>query len=193
MNATATPSRAFLFARHGATDWNRDGRFQGRTDNPINDEGIAQAFAIARRLRRMHVDQIVTSPLLRAVKTAEIIAAASATPVAADDDLIAFNYGNLEGQVVTETMRAHGLKTVQDLVSILPPESEPWASVCERVLRCVCRRVADCPQGTVLFVSHDLMMQALSTKLCGRWFTNRYGTPYRFAPTDAGWVVDEIY
>jgi probable phosphoglycerate mutase len=193
VNATATPSRAFLFARHGDTDWNREGRFQGRTDNPINDEGIAQAFAMARRLRRLHVDQIVTSPLVRAVKSAEIIAAASTAPVAVDDDLIAFNYGYLEGQVVTEAMRAHGLKTLQELVTILPPESEPWASVCERVLRCVCRWLAACPQGTVLFVSHDLMMQALSTKLCGTWFNNRYGAPYRFAPTDAGWVVDEVY
>jgi broad specificity phosphatase PhoE len=192
VNSTSTPSRVFLFARHGATDWNREGRFQGRTDNPINDEGIAQAFAIVRRLRRFRIDQIVTSPLIRAVKTAEIIAAASATPIAVDNDLIAFDYGNLEGQVVTETMRAHGLKTVQDLVTILPPETESWASVCERVLRCVGRWMAG-PQGTILFVSHDLMMQALSTKLCGKWFTNRYGTPYRFGPTDQGWVVDEIY
>jgi broad specificity phosphatase PhoE len=193
VNSTSTPSRVFLFARHGATDWNREGRFQGRTDNPINDEGIAQAVAIVRRLRRFRIDQIVTSPLFRAVKTAEIIAAASATPIAVDNDLIAFDYGNLEGRVVTDTMRAHGLKTVQDLVSILPPESESWTSVCERVLRCVGRWMAACPQATVLFVSHDLMMQALSTKLCGRWFTYRFGAPYRFAPTEAGWVVDEIY
>jgi len=192
VNATATPSRAFLFARHGATDWNRDGRIQGRTDNPINDEGIAQAFAIARRLRRFQIDQIVTSPLVRAVKTAEIIAAPSATPVTVDKDLIAFDYGNLEGQVITDTMRTHGLKSVQDFVSILP-DSESWTSAADRVLGCVCRWVAAGAQGTVLFVSHDLMMQALSTKLCGRWFTNRYGTPYRFAPTEAGWVVDEIY
>jgi broad specificity phosphatase PhoE len=193
VNSTSTLSRAFLFVRHGTTDWNREGRLQGRTDNPINDEGIAQAFAIARRLRRFRIDQIVTSPLLRTAKTAEIIAAASATPIAVDNDLIAFDYGYLEGQVITDTMRAHGLKTVQDLVTILPPESESWTSVCERVLRCVGRWLTTCPQGTILFVSHDLMMQALSTKLCGKWFTNRYGTPYRFAPTDQDWVVDEIY
>jgi len=193
VNATSAPSRAFLFVRHGATDWNRDGRIQGRTDNPINDEGIAQAFAIARRLRPLRIDQIVTSPLLRAVKTAEIIAAPSATPVAVDKELIAFDYGNLEGQVITDTMRTHGLKSVQDFVSILPLDSESWTSAGDRVLRCVGRWVSARPQGTVLFVSHDLMMQALSTKLCGRWFANRYGTPYRFAPTDAGWVVDEIY
>jgi broad specificity phosphatase PhoE len=193
VNSTSIPSRAFLFVRHGATDWNRDGRIQGRTDNPINDEGIAQAFAIARRLGRFQIDQVVTSPLVRAVKTAEIIAASSATPVAIDNDLIAFDYGYLEGQVITDTMRAHGLKSVQDFVSILPPDSESWTSAGERVLRCVCRWVGSWPQGTVLFVSHDLVMQALSTKLCGRWFANRYGTPYRFAPTAEGWVIDEIY
>lgn len=194
MSPTSTPSHAFLCVRHGATDWNSQGRFQGRTDNPINDEGIAHAFAVARRLRRLRIDQIVSSPLVRAVKTAEIIAAAAATPIAVDNDITAFGYGKLEGQVVADTMRAHGLKTVADLVSIMPPDSEPWTSVTERVLRCVARWLDACPQGTVLFVSHDLMMQALSTALCGgRWFNNRYGTPYRYAPTDQGWVVDEVY
>jgi broad specificity phosphatase PhoE len=65
-----TLSRAFLCVRHGVTDWNSQDRFQGLTDNPINDEGIAQAFAVARRLRWLRIDQIVSSPLRRAVKTA---------------------------------------------------------------------------------------------------------------------------
>ena len=115
MNSTSTPSRAFLSARHGATDWNREGRFQGRTDNPINDEGIAQAFAIVRRLRRFRIDQIVTSPLIRAVKTAEIVAATSATPIAVDEGLAELDFGCLEGEVITDIMKAHNLKTVQDL------------------------------------------------------------------------------
>jgi broad specificity phosphatase PhoE len=124
----------------------------------------------------------------------EIIAAASAIPVAVDNDITAYHFSELEGEVVADTVRAHGLKTMEDLVSIMPPDSEPWTAVTGPVLRCVGRWLDACPQGTVLFVSHDLMMQALSTALCGgRWFNNRYGTPYRYAPTDQRWVVDEVY
>ncbi|MDE2379805.1 histidine phosphatase family protein [Bradyrhizobium sp.] len=45
------PSRSFYCLHHGATDWNRQGRFQGRTDNALNADGIAQAHAAAIRLR----------------------------------------------------------------------------------------------------------------------------------------------
>lgn len=188
----SAPSRAFYCLRHGATDWNREGRFQGHTDNPMCDEGISQAFAAARRLRQFRIDRIVSSPLIRAVKTAEIIAAISTTPIAMDDDLIELNFGGLEGQVITQTMRTHGLKTVQDLVAILPPDTEPWESLAHRALRCVDRWLNAYPQATILFVSHDGVMQAMSEALTGKWFHNRHGTPYRYAPTDDGWAVSEV-
>lgn len=62
MNQGAAPSRSFLCVRHGVTDWNRQGRFQGLTDIPLNDEGIAQAQAAARRLRDIRLDYVVSSP-----------------------------------------------------------------------------------------------------------------------------------
>jgi len=193
VNLGSAPSRTFFCLRHGATDWNREGRFQGRTDNPINDEGIAQAFTVARRLQRLRFDQIVTSPLQRALKTAEIIAAASATPVAVDHDLVEFDYGSLEGQVIADAMRAHNLKSAEDLSSIMPPDSEPWPHLTERTLRCVGNWLDARPGATILFVCHFVVMQALSTALCGKWFHNRHGTPFRFAPTETGWVVDEVH
>jgi broad specificity phosphatase PhoE len=157
----------------------------------MSDEGIVQAFGAARRLQAHRIDQIVTSPLIRAVKTAEIVAATT-TPVAVDEDLIELNFGNLEGQVITETMRAHNLKTVQDLVSILPPETETWAILAKRALRCVDKWLSAMPQATILFVTHDGAMQAMCEALSGKWFYNRHGVPVRYAPTDEGWVVDEI-
>ena len=192
MSIGGVPSRAFFCLRHGTTDWNREGRFQGRTDNPMCDEGIAQAFGAARRLQKHRIDRIVTSPRIRAVKTAEIVAATSAIPVAIDDDLAEPDFGYLEGQVITEIMKAHNLKTVQDLITILPPDTEAWGLVAKRGLRCVAGWLDAHPQASILFVSHDGVMQAMFEALSGKWFHNRHGIPVRYAPTEKGWIVEEI-
>ncbi|GAB6926179.1 phosphatase PhoE [Paenibacillus sp. JCM 10914] len=60
--------------RHGITDWNAQNRAQGRTDIPLNAEGRRQAHWLAQRLMNEHWDTIVTSPLIRARETAEILA-----------------------------------------------------------------------------------------------------------------------
>jgi broad specificity phosphatase PhoE len=192
MSALVAPSRSFLCLRHGVTDWNRQGRFQGRTDNPLNDDGIAQAHAAARRLQGVMFDCVVASPLLRARKTAEIIAEASGKPVTIDDGIIECDFGCLEGESIAETMKAHGLGTAEDLVSILPPDGEPWPSIAQRALQCVGKWLDRHPQAIILFVCHDAVMQSMSEALCNRWLDNRHGTPFRFARTGDAWIVEEV-
>lgn len=80
MSAPA-PARSFCGLRHGATDWNRQGLFQGRTDNPLNADGLAQAHEAADMLRGIGIGRIVASPLVRAARTAEIIADAISVPL----------------------------------------------------------------------------------------------------------------
>jgi broad specificity phosphatase PhoE len=94
VSALIVPSRSFLCLRHGATDWNRQGRFQGRTDNPLNDTGIAQAHAAAEKLRAVELGHVVSSPLLRAVQTAEIIANVASKTVTLDQGLIELDFGS---------------------------------------------------------------------------------------------------
>jgi broad specificity phosphatase PhoE len=192
MSALVAPSRSFLRLRHGVTDWNRQGRFQGRTDNPLNDDGIVQAHAAARRLQNAGIDHVVASPLLRAVQTAEIVAAVSPKPVAIDDGIIECDFGSLEGQSIAEIMKAHRLKTVEDLVSILPPDGERWPSISARALRCVGKWLDRHPKATILFVCHDAVMQSMSEALCAKWLDNRHGTPFRYARAGDAWTVDEV-
>jgi probable phosphoglycerate mutase len=188
----ATPSRSFLCLRHGVTDWNAQGRFQGRTDNPLNDKGISQAHAAANRLRKLSFDHVVASPLVRARQTAEIIATAAGKPLDVDHGIIECDFGSLEGTSIAETMKAHGLRTVEDLVSILPPDGEPWPSISVRALSCVNRWLDRHPQANILFVCHDAVMQTMSEALCGQWIDNRHGTPFRFERTGDKWSVDEV-
>ncbi|MBR0114575.1 MAG: histidine phosphatase family protein, partial [Firmicutes bacterium] len=58
--------------RHGKTELNRANVLQGRSDHPLNEEGIKQAEDASERLRSVRFDHVFTSPLIRAVQTAEI-------------------------------------------------------------------------------------------------------------------------
>lgn len=60
--------------RHGTTPYNKEGRLQGQRDIPLSEEGINQAKEAALRLKDIHFDEIYSSDLMRAHKTAEIIA-----------------------------------------------------------------------------------------------------------------------
>ena len=164
MTRLPTPQRSFLCLRHGITDWNRQGRFQGRTDIPLNDEGILQAHAAARRLLNTRLDHVVASPLVRAVRTAEIVAAASSAPLAIDEAITECDFGSLEGRSIAEAMKAHSITAREQLATILPPDGEPWASVSARSLRCIGQWLDRHPNGLILFVGHDAVMQSIDRK-----------------------------
>jgi broad specificity phosphatase PhoE len=192
MSTLATPSRSFICLRHGATDWNRQGRFQGRTDNPLNDDGIAQAHEAAAKLRAVDLGHVVSSPLLRAVQTAEIIASIASRTVTLDHGLIELDFGSFEGQPVRELMMRHGKNSAQGLVDMLPADAEPWADVASRALASVNQWLARHPQDEILFVCHDAVMQSMAQTLTGNFFKNGHGRPFRFTRKDDAWTVVEV-
>ena len=65
-----------LLVRHGHTDWNLEGRYQGRADTPLNGKGREEARLVGERLKSEGVDLIYSSDILRAYETAQIIAGA---------------------------------------------------------------------------------------------------------------------
>ena len=91
-------ARAFYYLRHGETAWNAQNLSQGVIDIPLNEVGIAQAHAAAARLRGRGIRTIVASPLSRATRTAEIVAAALELPVSQDPELAEVAFGVQEGQ-----------------------------------------------------------------------------------------------
>jgi broad specificity phosphatase PhoE len=100
--------RLFFLTRHGETDWNCEGRWQGHTDIPLNDTGRAQALRVAESLRAAGLSALVSSDLLRARETAEIVAAALGLDLAyVDADLRERTFGVFEGLTRVECEQLH--------------------------------------------------------------------------------------
>lgn len=85
------------FVRHGQTDWNIQNRLQGSSDIPLNSTGIKQAHILADKLRSTHFDYIISSPLSRALNTANIINEHRDIPLITDTSLLERSFGCLEG------------------------------------------------------------------------------------------------
>ena len=86
-----------LLVRHGETDWNRERRWQGHADPPLNEHGRAQARALADRLAADGIGAVYASDLRRARETAHIVAERLALPVAADPRLREVDVGEWSG------------------------------------------------------------------------------------------------
>lgn len=86
-----------LLARHGETDWNAVGRWQGHADPPLNATGRAQALELAERLLDVGIEVVVSSDLVRAAETAAIVAERLGLPVAKDPELREIDVGSWSG------------------------------------------------------------------------------------------------
>jgi uncharacterized phosphatase len=86
-----------LLVRHGETDWNRERRFQGRADMPLNEAGRADARRLARELRADPVLALYSSPLRRALETARILGDELRLEVETDASLMEIDVGTWQG------------------------------------------------------------------------------------------------
>ncbi len=94
---------ALLFvARHGETQWNRAGRYQGRLESSLTDRGEAQAAALAGALAQCGITRVVSSPLGRCIQTATPLSRALGLPLELDERLIEIGHGSWEGRLRAE-------------------------------------------------------------------------------------------
>ncbi len=97
-------SQAILWIRHGATDWNLDGRYLGGTDLPLNDVGRAEVKRLLTAYRQATVRTLFTSPLQRARESAELLRRAWRCDLVVDERLKELHFGTWEG-LTTEAIR----------------------------------------------------------------------------------------
>jgi broad specificity phosphatase PhoE len=103
-----------VLVRHGETDWNRERRFQGRADQPLNEAGRNQARELAKLLHDEPVSALYTSPLRRASETAEILAGTFGLQAEPLDALLEIDVGAWEGLTIEEVRATHREQADED-------------------------------------------------------------------------------
>ncbi len=143
-----------LLVRHGETDWNRDGRWQGHSDTHLNDVGREQAARLADELDG--VDVVYSSDLLRARETAEIIAGPLGLDVHVDERLRERGFGAWEGKTRPEIEAQFADAHARWLAGDGPgaDDAEPFADFAARINDFLEDVVSRHPDETVLIVSH---------------------------------------
>jgi len=142
-----------VFVRHGQTEANRTGVLLGRMDPPLNDAGHEQAAAVAARVALLEPVRVATSPLVRTVETAEIVAAACGLAVEVDDRLIEVDYGEYDGLPLAQLPPELVWKWRND-ADFAPPGGESLASVGKRMGEYTSEVLDALANGPLVAVSH---------------------------------------
>ena len=158
-----------ILARHGETKWNIEQVFRGRIDIELSETGIKQAELLAQHLSDLEIDAIYSSPLKRALKTAEIVAGYHKLNVEIAPALIDLNFGEWQGLTTQQveakykSLYAQWLENPQ-LVNI--PGGESLDDMSQRVAKVVSDIIAKY-KGTVMLVSHRVVNKVLICALLG--------------------------
>ncbi len=163
-----------LLVRHGETEWNRQSRFQGQIDVPLNANGEQQAQQASVFLQPIPIRYAVTSPMLRPKKTAEIILAAHPEVVLETDDrLKEISHGLWEGKLEAEILAEFGeelqrWKLTPEVVQM--PEGENLNDVWQRATAAwdaIVAEAASREPGITLVVAHDAVNKAILCHVLG--------------------------
>jgi phosphoserine phosphatase len=164
-----------ILIRHGRTDWNTgegpDERFRGLLDVPLAEEGVVQARSTAAYLARWPLGAVYSSPLQRALRTAEIIALPHGLGVKALPGLSSMNYGEWAGRLHADVARRWPeLYSAwrRDPFSIQIPGGESTADLRDRAMAALHAAVARHTDGeTLVFVTHQVVTKVLVCAMAG--------------------------
>ncbi|GAB7110071.1 histidine phosphatase family protein [Streptomyces phaeofaciens JCM 4814] len=156
-----------IVIRHGQTEWSLSGRHAGRTDVPLTAAGEAAAGALAPRLAHRPLVAVLSSPLSRAMRTAEL---AGLTGVKPDPDLLEWDYGGYEGLTAEQIREARpGWDLWRD--GVVPGDAdhpgEQLAQVAARTDRVLDRVRPLLSDGDVAVVAHGHLARVLTVRWLG--------------------------
>ena len=140
--------------RHGETDWNKQRRIQGREDIELNETGISQANKCGQAFKSLNIDMVVSSPLKRAKKTAEIIMSyVGVKELNIEYNLTERDFGRLSGLTMEEIekIRESGK---EDCI-------EKWETLCTRVKAVLDDYRLHFKANNIIMVSHGAAINSL--------------------------------
>jgi broad specificity phosphatase PhoE len=158
-------NRRLILIRHGETVWNLERRFTTRTDVELSDAGLDQARRASEALAAVSIDRIYSSPLQRALRTAEMIAARqqATCPVTTDARLTEIDAGPFEGQTAEELaagpLAAEFARWHTDGQPEFPEGSEPFDSALERASAFLDEHEGE--PGTTLVATHGSLARLI--------------------------------
>jgi broad specificity phosphatase PhoE len=161
MSAAAEPTGRLVLVRHGETAWSRGGQHTGRTDVPLTEDGERDARALKARLARFDLALVLSSPLGRARRTAEL---AGLTPTL-DEDLAEWDYGGYEGRTTAEIRTSLGDPTwtvFDDGVVAGDTPGETVEEVAARASRVLARVAEPLRSRDVALVAHGHLLRILT-------------------------------
>ncbi|MGM0404523.1 MAG: histidine phosphatase family protein [Thermoplasmatota archaeon] len=143
--------------RHGETEWNREGRFQGWKDSPLTEKGREQVEYLAERLKDHQIDYLYSSPSGRTIETAEVIANANDLEIIEEQGFKEINLGELEGKR-SEWIEANHPDVIHDFwndpENYEPISGEDFYELRERVIGTLNDLIRKHSDDHVLIVSH---------------------------------------
>jgi 2,3-bisphosphoglycerate-dependent phosphoglycerate mutase len=154
-----------LFAiRHGETEWNSEGRFQGHLDSRLNPEGLAQARALGARLAKERFDLLLSSDLGRALETASAIAMSTGHEIVIEPRLRERNMGVFQGLTPAETESRYPDEYARFKTNdpdYVIPEGESMRQLFERCVACVAELAERHAGMTLAAVTHGGVLAML--------------------------------
>ena len=159
----------FILARHGETTWNVEKVFRGRADVALNEVGIRQAELLGKYLSSWKLEAIYSSPLRRALDTANIVATHQQAAVCVAEDLVDFDYGEWQSLPEQEAKRLYPALITEwhnNPHKIRMPGGEGLKDVRRRAVELV-DGILSRHRGNVLLVSHRVVLKVLICHLLG--------------------------
>jgi len=176
-----------LLARHGETEWNRVGRWQGQADPPLNDAGRSQSAELAERLAGDGIAAIYSSDLMRASQTAHVVADRLGLAVVEEAGLREIDVGSWSGLTRAEVEQRFPEGYARWLRGDIGHDGETREELSERVVGAVERIAAAHPGDTILAVTHGGAIRALR-----RYADGDPGDPIENCGTSSLELVDGV-
>jgi len=158
-----------ILARHGETEWNVSEVFRGRIDIELNETGMKQAELLAKHLSNLKIDAIYSSPLKRALKTAQLIAHYHKLDAEVAPGLVDFDYGEWQGlphQEVKVKYKELYAQWIKNPHWVKMPAGESLSELRKRAIAVVNNVIAKY-EGNIVLVSHRVVNKVLICALLG--------------------------